>query len=602
MVRYDARMTNAPDNLKELRRDLKRALTIKAEREPDYVRGREFYDGTRTEVAASKYVQKIVSDNAEAFPVSLAHIPVDVIVEMIELTSLSVTDASAAKLLAEIVKANHLDDAAEEWLLKAAYFGDYYVVVDPAEEDADTGAATPDGIKWIGSSPMTTIMVYDKGDDRQALYGAKVWQDGKLWRGRLFYDDMTVRLITEDRTDDPTAKAFDLDYDLAADETPDDAYIPHIGGRKLLHHLAIGGAPYGIALHRKAWGPQDAITKISATNLANVEATGLPARWALLDPIAELDDDIDADFGTDGPDTTSDKSDGQSGPTNGSKVRSVPGGISFLRGIKQVGTFESGDGNIFLGNMEWYIRIMAVACGIALFEFDLTGEQPSGESRRRAMGRSLKRAKRERRGFGSFLESIAETTLALLGKDGQIATATFYPIETSTDTEGLELIALKVKNGVPLRVALLEAGYTDVQVDEWWPEGAPAVTMETLGVLASALAQLGNATTLGAITPEEIRDMLPEILTGARNEATEEAPAAALEGVVVDPATQLKGKADAWSAFVRGGMAPEDAAEIVGLPAGLDFPNVPTTVRIPEADAAGLEGMPPAAPGAPVVE
>jgi hypothetical protein len=73
------------------------------------------------------------------------------------------------------------------------------------------------------------------------------------------------------------------------------------GWPPLLIHLRVDGQPYGRPIHAKAFGPQDAITKISATNLSTVDAQGFPTRYALLDPMAEIDDDLDDEFGTDGP-------------------------------------------------------------------------------------------------------------------------------------------------------------------------------------------------------------------------------------------------------------------------------------------------------------
>lgn len=508
-------MADAPDNLADLRRDLKRALGIMDERRPDYLLGRDFYTGERVEVSASKYVRKIINENADAFPISLAHIPVDVIVDMIELTSLDAGDAASSQLLDIVGEANGIEDGAGDWTRKAAYFGDFYTIVDPTEEDG-TGRILAESVRWVGSSPLTTVVVYDEADERTPLFGAKVWASGRTWHGRLYYHDCTVRLITAKGAGSPDPKGFDLDFT----DMPEDAFVFHPGGRLLVHHLSIDGHPYGTPLHRKAWGPQDAITKISATNLASIEAVGLPARWALLDPLAEIDDDIDSDFGTDGPGTVagSATADSQTTATRGSNARSMPGGIAMLAGIKEVGTFDNGDGSIFLANQDWYIRAMAVATGIPLFEFDLKGDQPSGESRRRAMMRSLKKAERVRRSVGRFLEGLAETTLAVLGREGQKAIASFYPIETSTDKDGIELVGLKIRNGVPVRVALLEAGYTDEQVDKWWPEKLPSVTVDMLTTLGAALAQLGTAKTLGVITDEELRDMLPTLLTAARNE------------------------------------------------------------------------------------
>lgn len=593
-------MADAPETLNDLRRDLKRALDIMDERRKDYLLGRDFYDGTRVEVAASKYVRKIVNENADAFPISLAHIPVDVIVDMIELTSLDTKDRESARLLDIVVEANDLADGSEDWLRKAAYFGDYYAIIDPTEEDA-AGNIAPESVRWIGSSPLTTVRVYDEADERTPLYGAKVWLKRKVWHCRLYYDDCTVKLVTAKGVASADAKLFEFDYE----EDPEEAFVFHPGERMLIEHLPIDGHPYGTPLHRKAWGPQDAITKVSATNLASLEALGLPARWALLDPMAEIDDDIDDDFGTDGPGTNTNPDNMTTATRGNSKVRTVPGGIAYLRGIKEVGTFESGDGNVFLLNQDWYMRAMAVATGIPLFEFDLKGDQPSGESRRRAMMRALKKAKRVRRAAGGFLEALAETTLAILGRSGQRAAATFYPIETSTDQEGIELVGLKIKNGVPVRVALLEAGYTDDQVNEWWPENMPNVTIDMLTTLGTALAQLGTAKTLGVINDDELRDMLPTLLTAARNEgpavADPAADAANVDsGMVTNPAEVIKAKADAVGALIRSGADPEEAADMVGL-TGLTFPNVPVTVRIPDTAAAGLEGTPPAAPKAPTV-
>jgi hypothetical protein len=514
-------MTNAPDDLDTLRRDLERALGIIDAKRDDYIRGREYYDGTRAEVFASAMVRKILTGTAEVTPISLAHIPVDVIADKVELASLTATPATAATALQTVVDTNDLEDEADDLIRKACYFGDYYGIVDPTVE-TDVGKIDVEGIKVVGSSPLTTVMVYDPKDQRTALYGAKVWKDGKRWRALLFYNDFTVALTTLDVADntDPQPEAFEPDLGPEETEADRDHYTEHPGGRLLLHHLAIDSKPYGTPIHRKAWGPQDAVTKISATNLTNVDGQGFASRWALADPLAEIDDDIDDDFGDAGPDTSGNPpSDGQTTATSGaSRVRSVPGAINILRGIKAVGQFEATPTEHFLKNLDWYVRVMAVATGIPFFEFDLNGEQPSGESRRRAEGRANKKAAKVKRAAGAFFDGIGKTVLAILEVPEATVQSTFNPSETSTDKDGLELVGLKVAQGVPIAQALLEAGYADEQVAEWFPKGKPHVTPATLAILATALQQLGQAKTLGVITDEELRDMLPTILTAARGE------------------------------------------------------------------------------------
>lgn len=595
-------MVDAPTDIADIRRNLDRAFTIADGLEAEYVKGRDYYLGTRAEVFASAAVRRLLKDTAEAAPISLAHIPVDVIADKVELASLTAKEATAAAALTAVADANDLDDEADDIILKACYYGDYYAIVDPIAEDND-GRIAPEDIKLVGSSPLTTTMVYDRMDQRTPLYGVKVWPDGKVWRARVFYDNCTVKLATPETSDtEPKAERFDFDYDLIAEEEPEDAFVEHPGGRMLLQHLAVGGKPYGVPVHRKAWGPQDAITKISATNLNNVDGQGFASRWALADPMAEIDDDIDDDFGDDGPTTATGTGDGLTKATTGeSRVRSIPGAIAILRGIKQVGQFDATDSEDFLKNLDWYVRVMAVACGVPLFEFDLTGVQPSGESRRRAEARANKRAAKIQRTAGAFFRGLADTVLAVLGTTGTV-TVTFNPTETATDKEGIELVASKIKTGVPITQALLEAGYTTEQVEAWYPGGQPHITHEYLETLASALQQLGQAKTLGVITDDELADMLPEILTGPRGEGVslddEELDDDLGELVPADDAAALKAKADALGILVRAGANPEEAATVAGLP-GMTFPNVPTTVRIPEAEADDLEGSGVPAPAAP---
>lgn len=563
-----------------------------------YKKARDYAEGTRGEVAGSTVAQRII-DQSKATPISFAHIPVDVISDKIELASITAEEASAKAALEAWFDANAIDDESADWIRKACTFGDYYVIIDPREEDEE-GRAIIETADTLGASPLSSVVVYDRKTQRKPEFGAHVWDIGtkKAPRTRavLYYDDGSVKLISRLGSKGSDAKDFELDYPDGGE--PDDAWIFHNGDRMLIKHLAVGGKPYGVPVHRKAWGPQDAITKISANNLVNVDAEGLPSRWALMDPAAELDDDIDDDFGTDGSTTVAGKGDGMTGATKTSRVRAVPGAIAMLRGVKSVGTFTGGDQGGFLTNLDWYVRAMAVACGIALFEFDMKGEQPSGESRRRAEGRANRQAAKIKRQAEAFFRDIADTVLALSGITGKVS-VTFNPSETSTDVEGLALVSAKVKAGVPLRKALLEAGYTDELVNAWYPTDRPAFSVETLAIVAEILAKLGNAQTLGAINSEGIEAMLPELFEFVS--LREEGPALdtsrpdPLPGVVTDPATQVLTAANAMGVLIRSGVDQQEAAEKVGLD-GLTFPNLPTTIRVPESEAAGLEGSGPAAP------
>lgn len=515
-------MADAPDTLDDLRRHLERALSLMEKMRPDYEKARDMYEGKSREIGGSNVARTIIEQGKET-PISFAHIPVDVIADKIELSSVTTPGGPSKANLAAWFEANDLEDESQDWIKKAGYFGDYYVVTDPTGLDED-GNFTIDDVDSVGLSPLSTIVVYDKKTGRVALYGVHVWDAGTSpkpeTKAILYYDDASVKLVSPTGGHD----SKDFVFDVEADEDDEDAYLEHDGGHMLIAHLAIGGKPYGVPLHRRAWAFQDAIAKISANNLVNVDAQGLPSRWALMDPLAEVDDDLDSDFGTDGPATPAGTGDGMTKATKLGRVRAMPGAIAMLRGVKQVGTFDQGESSGFYSGLDWYVRGMAVACGIALFEFDMSGEQPSGESRRRAEGRANRKAAAVKRQASAFFREIADTVLGLIGTPGDV-TVTWNPSETSTDKDGLELVSSKVKAGVPLRQALLEAGYTDTQVAEWYPEGRPAYSPETLSTIAEVLAKLGNAKTLGAITAKGIEEMIPELFAYVNLSVDEGAPA-----------------------------------------------------------------------------
>jgi hypothetical protein len=520
-------MANAPAELDDIRDDLARGLKLIADAAPRYERARAMYDGTAGEVAASPVLRKLIEQSAGAHPLSFAHIPVDALVDRVNLAGLSAEDSGAAGRLAVLYDELSLADEVDDWHLKAAYFGDYYAIVDPLDE---TEGGVASALRVAGSSPLTTTLVYSSKDASEALYGVKRWPMGegaaRRWHAVLYYDDASILLVTAPGTaEGDKAEAYGPQLDESGE--PGSERVAHGGGRKLLVHYAIDGKPYGMPVHSKAYGPQEAITKISAVNLAAVDAQGFPSRYALADPLAEIDDDIDDDFGTDGAGTAAADQDGLTKATTGSsRLRDAPGTIKLLRGIKSVGQFDEASPDGMLKNLEFYIRSMAVATGTPLFEFDLGGEQPSGESRRRASARINNKARKVQRTLGRSHVELADLMLAVLGVDPVTArvSVTWLPSETETDAEGIALVSAKISAGVPVAEALLEAGYTAEQVAAWYPAGEIHTTPGLVATLAEALQKLGQALTLGSVTESEIAAMLPGVLTDARGEGAQGAP------------------------------------------------------------------------------
>lgn len=524
-------MADAPESFTDVMRDLERGLDALDEHHGTYLERSNYLEGKVPEVILHPALARKLGKYAEHFRLNYAAVPVDALSDRIDLSSLSVTsgqgdaqatdEALTARLNAEVWDHNDLDDDADEYHRNALGLGDYYVIAWPT---ADDGPDVPAGaIDLFGKSPLNCRIIYDRKNSRVPEFGIFRWSLGKrTHRVTLYYDDTVVELIAEN-TDNPAAK----DYRPLEEEAGDEGRVENPYGFPVFHFRP-DSKPYGTPVNEKAYGAQDAITKINATELGATDYAGLPQRWALLDPDAEEGDDIDDDF-TDVEDVGA--VDSATSPSritdkDGGKLDSSPGSAWLLRGVKSVGQFESADPAGFIAQKAFQIRAAATLTRTPLYEFDLEGETPSGEARRRADAPITKHARKVMGTFGQTWADIGAFALKVWNVGtGKTVAANWMPAELATDKEGLELVALKVENGVPPRAALLEAGYTVEEVDKWLPEGESPTTPALVIALAGALASLGQAQTLGAISNEQVRELLPSILTSAAPEPPAPAPA-----------------------------------------------------------------------------
>src|SRR5690606_27411012 len=109
-------------------------------------------------------------------------------------------------------------------------------------------------------------------------------------------------------------------------------------------------------VHEGAFGPQNAITKLSATLMATVDGQGFPLRYALtrageVAASQVFDDDEDPEHEQD-------------------RMRVEPGTLVTLPGIDKVGQFDPANMDAFLQPMSAYIRMMAASTATPLRFFD----------------------------------------------------------------------------------------------------------------------------------------------------------------------------------------------------------------------------------------
>jgi hypothetical protein len=274
-----------------------------------------------------------------------------------------------------------------------------------------------------------------------------------------------------------------------------------------------------------------------------------------------------------------------------SNLKAGPGGVWSLKGIKEVGQFDVVDPNSFVIPFKNFIEAMGTVTKTPLHSFNV-GALPSGESLRAAEAPLNKRVSSLETLFGGVIADLHEFALSTSGRDAKVLVR-WEPIATYDDAELWATVDAKTSAGVPLRTALAEAGFTDEQVEAWYPEGTSARTSKDIAALADAIQKLGAATTLGVISVDEARALLPEdikIEVLADPLAVLDALAPVEVAAPTEDAAAIKAKADALGILIRAGVDPADAAERVGL-SGVDFTGaMPTSLRLPQADANKLEG------------
>jgi hypothetical protein len=513
-------MSVAPDTPAEVLADLGRGLKAIRDKREMYGLREDYYLGKRKEVITHPKLERLLNKYGDAFRLNYAAVPCDALADRIDLQGLTTSDRRLDLFLRErLWEPNSLDDDADDYHLHAYYLGDYYVIAEyiGAEDvQVDTAGDATDGETGTGvgtveltpKDPFSTVVVYQRSNSRIPDFGVQLIEgaeDGDL-DALVYYDDETWAFTTKQGTGKDgywSVNAWEADLD--EDEEGNLEPIPNDVGLFPIFHFRPDGKPYGRPVNAKMYGPQDAITKIQATQMGAMDHYGFPQRYATMSPDAEDDDDIDDDFDDEGVDAT--------GRPSGSKLASDPGGVWMLRGVKDVGQFQPPDPKGFLDPLAFQIRAGATLSRTPLYEFDLEGGgvAPSGEARRRADAPITKHAEKVKGQFGAVWAAIGAYALASFGMGaGRRVVAVWSPSETATDNEGMALVALKIKNGLPPRQALLEAGYTQDQVDQWLPVDAAnglamPLTPDMVVQLAAALKDIGSAKTLGAVSDDQIR-------------------------------------------------------------------------------------------------
>jgi hypothetical protein len=161
------------------------------------------------------------------------------------------------------------------------------------------------------------------------------------------------------------------------------------------------------------------------------------------------------------------------------------------------------------------VRAMAqiTTTPVRMFE-QQTANRRSGESFRAEDDPFIRKIRNRQLSLGATHREAHVFALRRLGVDDPVVTVHWAPAATVDDQTGWQTVTEKIKNGVPRRQALIEAGYRQEQVDEWL-SGADDTELQRrvdiLAALADSAQKLGAAVALGVVTNEQAA----ALLTGA---------------------------------------------------------------------------------------
>jgi len=523
---------NYPDELA----DLMVGLAKLRDAEHDYQQAHDYFTGNVPEFFASAKLARRIEKTGTSFRVNVAKKAVTAVTDRMEIGSVVAIGANGKgqdrltkALMEQVWNPNELTLEAPDWHERAGEFGDGYLFVWPTELAGESDQAL--GVDLFFSSPIGTRAVYDPENPRRIRFVIKTWDEGagerKVTRVNLYYfgavDDpdegkrgRIEKWVTLEGTNGTEAEHW-TEYQVDGEPWP----LPNPYGQVVWHFRT--ARPYGVPLHREAYGSQDAINKLIVSLMNTVDFHLLPQRAALMDGEADEDDDDFDDFTADEDETLTDE---QKKALSGglSKMKSGPGELWLLKNTRALVQMDAADPDNFLKPTEFFMRMMAQVNDMPLHFFDPGGDQPSGDSRRQAEGTLTNKVDRLEDAFEPVWSGALTKAMHMLGFTNVVRVdVRWTPAETVDDADGWTTAKAKIDAGVPVQQVLIEAGYEPEQVAGWLTnndEQDLRRRVALLGELAKAVRDMGTGVGMGVIPPELVQQVMAGFLPTADDDGT----------------------------------------------------------------------------------
>jgi hypothetical protein len=117
--------------------------------------------------------------------------------------------------------------------------------------------------------------------------------------------------------------------------------------------------------------------------------------------------------------------------------------------------------------------------------------------------------------YGSEWEDAYEFALELLGVTDVTVTVKWKPLHVATGVDDWAIIEKKIANGVPVKQALVEAGYTEDEVEEWLTDETGADLTRRVNLLVNigtAVQALSAGVATGMISAPQAGDIIARII------------------------------------------------------------------------------------------
>ena len=460
----------------------------------EYDRAWDMWRGKAPEVFSSNAMQKAMARSSGMYRINIAKVPITVLLDRLKvaavtaLTELGEKDDAADEGLQAVYEANKVTLLRTRLYRNTLVYGDGYTF---------TWQGTDDPLPQIRyNSPLTTRLLYDPEDDTVPVAGIKSWKQRGITRATLLYaDHIEPGWYCQENGDPKDPGSWLRDPEL------DD--VAHDYGRIPLIHWRTD-MPYGVPDHEDAWGPQEAIQKLSTTLMHSSEALGAPARYALQSPNADLSGEA-----ADNP-IWDDELDGDTSTQDNSRIRNGPGEIALLKGMTGVGQWDAAKPDGFTSGADWYMGMAAISTGTPQRHLTGRGDAPSGASLRVADAPLAGRTETRQHFFDDSEREQAQLVLRILGYPQGRINVRWKPAGIVDDMTTWEICNAKINAGVPPRVALAETGlYEADEIDAWLADASVEMSVERrayiLSDIASAMSGLAQAQATGLLSEEQAR-------------------------------------------------------------------------------------------------